>query len=189
MRYLIISALLITICSISCTEKLPVEGSFPDTVLTDHNGSEFKFSELKGKVVFVSYIFTNCPDICHIIGNKINILKSKLNNKGYEDKVAFVSISVDPQNDTPEVLKKHAQHMNFDLKNWYFVTGSIGSVYKLISVAGIFPMREELKNGDGYTIIHRDRVSLVDKNGQIRKHYKGTTFDYDEVTKDIESLL
>lgn len=188
MKYLSL-IILIIITMISCTEKLPVEGSFPDTVLTDHSGNEFKFSELKGKVVFVSYIFTNCPDICHIIGNKINILKSILNDKGYEDKIAFVSISVDPQNDTPEKLKMHAQHMNFDLKNWYFVTGNIGSVYKLISVAGIFPMREELDNEPGYTIIHRDRVSLVDQNGQIRKHYKGTAFDYDEVTKDIESLL
>lgn len=174
---------------ISCTEKLPVEGTFPDTVLTDHNQNEFEFSELRGKVVFVSYIFTNCPDICHIISGKTNILKSKLKDAGYEDKVSFVSISVDPQNDTPEKLKMHAQHMNLDLKNWYFVTGSIGIVYKLISVAGIFPKREELDKAPGYTIIHRDRVSLVDQSGQIRKHYKGTTFDYDEVINDIDSIL
>jgi protein SCO1 len=181
--------LLVVFLVISCTEKLPVEGSFPDTALTDHNGREFHFSELDGKVVLVSYIFTNCPDICHIIGNKINILKVKLEDKGYGDRVAYVSISIDPQNDTPEKLKMHAQHMNFDMSNWYFVTGSIGSVYKLIAEAGIFPMREEAQNNLGYVMIHRDRVSLVDKKGHIRKHYKGTTFDYDEVTKDIKSLL
>ena len=168
----IASIFLILVLFISCTEKLPVEGSFADTLLTDHNGNEFKFTGLEGKVILVSYIFTTCPDMCHVIGNKINILKSKLKDMGYEDKVAYVSISVDPQNDTPQKLKMHAEHMNFDLKNWYLVTGSIGGVYKLISVAGIFPVREEVDNEHGYTIVHRDRISLVDKQGRIRKHYK-----------------
>lgn len=185
----IASILLILALLISCTEKLPVVGSFDDTPLTDHDGKEFKFSDLRGKVILVSYIFTTCPDICHIIGSKINVFKSQLKDSGYGDNVAYVSISVDPQYDTPERLKMHAKHMNFDMTNWYFITGSIGGVYKLISVAGIYPMREKINNDLGYTIIHRDRVSLVDKSGQIRKHYKGTTFDFDEVTKDIKSLL
>lgn len=189
MKYLVLIIILIAAIGYSCGEKLPVEGSFEDTTLTDQNGNNFNFSQLRGKVVFVSYIYTHCPDICHVISSKINVLKSQLNQKGFGDKVVFVSISVDPQNDTPEVLRKHAEHMNLDLKNWYFVTGSIGSVYKLISVADIYPTREKLDDGKGYTIIHRDRVSLVDKNGRIRKHYKGTTFDYGEVTKDIKSLL
>jgi len=188
MKYFFI-IILIMISLVSCTEKLPVKGSFPQTVLTDHNGREFKFSNLAGKVVVVSYIFINCPDICHIINKNINLLKLELDKQGIDNKVAYVSISIDPQNDTPEKLKMHIDHMKFNMKNWFFVTGSIGSVYKLISESGIFPMREQTDNDLGYVINHRDRITLVDNNGYIRKHYKGTTFDFDVLLNDIKSLI
>jgi len=189
MKYSIILTLFI-LTFVSCKDEMPIKGSFPkDVSLVDHNGKEFLFSHLKGKVLLVSYIFTNCPDICHIINHKMNDFKSRLREEGIENKVAYVSISIDPQNDTPEKLKMHIEHMKFNMKNWYFVTGSIGSVYKLISLAGIFPMREQTDNDLGYVINHRDRITLVDTNGNIRKHYKGTTMDFDIIIKDMKSLI
>jgi len=192
-KYSIILTLFIIIF-VSCKDEMPIKGSFPkDVSLVDHNEKEFLFSDLKGKVLLVSYIYTNCPDICHIINKKMDVLKTQLITNTIDKDVVFVSISIDPQNDTPQKLKEHIHHMKFDTKNWYFVTGTIGSVYRLIAKAGIFPVTEVQPNEKNdyldYIISHRDRISLVDKNGNIRKHYKGTTMDFDIIIKDMKSLI
>ncbi len=185
--------LIIILLLISCKPDLPVKGEFPDITLQSHDGDEFKFSQAKGKVLVVSYIFTNCPDICHTIGAKLNVFKDELKKDGLEDKVFFVSITIDPERDTKEALKHHAEMMNLDLTNWVFLTGDEESVKSTIKVAGIEafkgPIEYSPEGKPSYTIAHLDRISLVDKEGRIRKHYKGTTFDMDELLGDMKSLL
>ncbi|NIP37618.1 MAG: SCO family protein [Candidatus Dadabacteria bacterium] len=189
--------LFLLILPLGCKENLPVKGSLPgDVSLIDHNNEEFSFSDLRGKVLLVSYIYTNCPDICHIINKKMDVFKTELTANKIDKNVIFVSISIDPQNDTPAKLKEHIHHMKFDTANWYFVTGNIGIVYKLIANAGIFPVRESISKGAeqksdyfDYIISHRDRISLVDRSGNIRKHYKGTTMDFDIIIDDMKSLM
>ena len=191
MKKLILGCLLIFL--VACGSKLPVLGKFPDTVLTTQDGKEFTFSNLRGKVVVVSYIYTNCPDICHMTSARMNVFKERLKQANLQDRVYFVSISLDPERDTPEVLKHHAKMMNLDLTNWVFVTGDEYIVNSTIQVAGMEGIKEpaqHTENGNpSYSITHRDRISLVDKEGRIRKHYKGSTFDMDELLKDIEKLL
>ena len=177
----------------ACGSRLPVEGEFPDTVLTNQNGKEFSFSDLKGKVVVVSYIYTNCPDICHVISARMNVFKNKLKGANIQDKVYFVSISIDPERDTPEALRQHAKMMNLDLTNWVFVTGDEYLINSTIQAAGMEAIKEPVQHSEdgkpSYSITHRDRISLVDREGRIRKHYKGTTFDMDELLGDIKSLI
>ncbi len=190
--------LLLMILPLGCSEQqlLDKERFQSDVIFIDHNGNEFSFSDQNGKVLLVSYIYTNCPDICHIITKKMDLLKSDLIKQGIDKDVVYVSISIDPQHDTPERLAEHIKHMKFDTTNWYFLTGSIGTVYKFIATAGIFPKREAKPNGSEepsdylkYIISHRDRISLVDQNGYIIKHYKGTTMDYNTIIADIKSLI
>lgn len=104
-----------------------------------------------------------------------------------------MSISLDPKRDTPEVLRHHAKMMNLDLTNWVFVTGGEYAVNSTIKVSGMEPINGPIqyseKGEPSYLITHRDRISLVDKMGRIRKHYKGSTFDMDELVGDIEKLL
>ena len=177
----------------SCKPDLPVKGEFPDIALESHYGEEFKFSQTRGKVLVVSYIFTNCPDICHTISAKLNVFKDKLKKDGIEDKVFFVSISIDPERDTKEALRHHAEMMNLDLKNWVFLTGDGDSIKSTVKVAGVEafkgPVEYSPEGEPSYTIANLDRISLVDKDGRIRKHYKGTTFDMDELFGDMKSLL
>ncbi|MBI2487480.1 MAG: SCO family protein [Deltaproteobacteria bacterium] len=192
MKKLILYCLLIF--SLACSNsKLPVKGEFPDMTLISQDGKEFTFSKLEGKVIVVSYIYTNCPDICHIISAKLNAFKNKLKENGIQDKVYFVSISLDPERDTPEVLKQHAKMMNLDLTNWVFVTGDENSIDSTIKVAGMEAIKgpiEYSENGEpSYEIAHQNRISLVDEKGRIRKHYRGTTFDMEELLGDIKILL
>ncbi len=171
------------------TEKgFPIKGKFPDVKLVNYDGSDFRFSDLRGNVVVVSYIYTHCPDICHIISKRIDVFKKKLDPDLLE-KVRFVSISIDPARDTPDALKRHGGMMKLDTTNWYFVTGIRDRVYDTIKVAGIDPLVEIRKGPDDYTLNHRNRISLLDTEGNIRKHYKGTTFDYAELEEDIRKLL
>ncbi|MGH7808124.1 MAG: SCO family protein [Thermodesulfobacteriota bacterium] len=182
------------ILSLACSDSnLPVKGEFPEITLTNQDGKEFTFSQVEGKVLVVSYIYTNCPDICHTIGAKLNAFKNTLKAKGVQDKVCFVSISLDPKRDTPQVLKQHASMMNLDLTNWVLLTGDENTVRSTIRVAGMEAIKGPLeysKDGEAsYEIAHQNRISLVDEKGRIRKHYKGTDFDMGELLGDIESLL
>ena len=168
--------------------NLPLKSKLPEVALQDFNENEFIFSDLKGKVIVLSYIYTNCPDICHITSSKLNTFKKSLNSK-MKDEIVFVSISFDPYRDGPEALREHAKMMNLDLDNWFFVTGSNENIKKVLSAGGIDPLIVNDPDNTGYTFSHRDRISLVDKNGQIRMHYKGTNFDDEKLSSDIMSLL
>lgn len=180
--------LLFTSCTSDDKTELPEKGTFPEVKLTNYDGSDFYFKNVEGRVLVVSYIYTNCPDICHMISKKLNKFKAELDPKTLDD-VTFVSVSFDPTRDTPKVLSEHLDKMDLDLEKWYFVTGRRDHVYETLAVAGIDPMLDSMEDPDTYTMNHRDRISIVDKNGQIRKHYKGTGFDHEELKKDINNLL
>jgi protein SCO1/2 len=186
-------AALIAILLIACNSDLPIKGQFPDIKLIDQNGRGFSFSEVKGKVLVVAYIYTNCPDICHIISKKMNVFKEQIKKSGLQDRVYFVSITFDPQRDTPGVLRHHAEMMNLDLDNWVFLTGDENSVNAILNTAGMEAIKDTVETGgkedESYSLLHRDRISLADKNGGIRKHYKGSEFNPDELLEDIKRLL
>jgi len=178
---------------IACNSGLPIKGEFPDIPLKNQDGKEFTFSQLSGKVLVVSYIYTNCPDICHMVSARMNVFKERLKESGIQDKVYFVSITLDPKRDTPDILKTHAKMMNLDLNNWVFVTGDENAIDSTIKVAGMEAIKGPIEysaSGEvSYSITHMDRISLVDERGRIRKHYKGSVFDMEELLKDIKSLL
>jgi protein SCO1/2 len=186
-------AILLMLFLIACKSDFPLKEQFPDVTLIDQNGRQFSFSQVRGKVLVVAYIYTNCPDICHIISRKMNVFKEQIKKAGLQDKVYFISITFDPERDTPEVLRHHAKMMKLDLHNWVFLTGDQNAVNAILKVAGMEAIREPGKaTGDGdlsYSLLHRDRISLADKNGRIRKYYKGSEFNPDELLDDIKGLL
>ena len=188
LKYIFFIVLVLAGCSKDNKNELPVKNNLPSVQLLDLDENEFQFSDLKGKVIVVSFIYTNCPDICHITSNKLNLFKNSLDN-GVKGNLYFVSISFDPDRDSPEILRKHAEHMNLNLSNWFFVTGNQLNVKKVLDAAGIDPIIKSGPDSKTYTYSHRDRISLVDQDGQIRKHYKGTNFDENELSNDIQTLL
>lgn len=185
---ILLSVPLVLSCKSENKTTLPVKGEFPQVKLINYDGEDFYFKDIKGKVVVVSYIYTNCPDICHITSKKLNNLKSGLDQQTRNDLV-FVSITFDPTRDTPNILREHIGMMDLNVDNWFFVTGRRDLVYETLNLAGINPVPDKMESNDSYTFNHRDRISLVDREGQIRKHYKGSTFDADELVQDLKTLL
>ena len=190
--FLLYTSLALTVF-ISCKNDFPVETDFSTDsypLITQDNKS-VKFPEfVKGKLVVVGFIFTNCPDICPLTTNNMRLVQEKLNAEKIEN-VSFVSISFDPETDTPDILKKFASLRNLDLNNWSFLTGDKKITDQIIKKAGVFAIPSDTsKTPSGEEIVffvHTDRISLMDEEGRIRKNYFGSKLDIEEIVEDIKN--
>jgi protein SCO1/2 len=163
--------------------QLPVIGPAPPFALTSQDGKPVALADLRGKVVAVAFIYTECPDICPMLTQKMVQVQDEL-GADFGAKVAFVSISLDPEHDTPEVLKDYAQFWGAKPDGWSFLTGSPEAVRDVSRRYGVFFAKKE----DG-SVDHTQLTSLVDAEGQIRVQYLGARFDPEEFRRDLMSLV
>ncbi|QXI41671.1 SCO family protein [Pseudomonas wayambapalatensis] len=112
---------------------------FTDTLLKDQNGRELRFYSdvLKDKVVMLNVIFTHCNDACPLITRKLREVREAMGPQ-LAAQVTFVSLSSDPLNDTPEVLKAFAEKQGVDGPNWLFLTGDKARVDLVLGRLGQF---------------------------------------------------
>ena len=164
-------------------QRLPAIGPAPDFTLTSQNGVPMSLREFRGKVVAVAFIFASCTDICPMLTANMARVKDKLGSAFGSD-IAFVSITVDPERDTPEVLKQYAENFNADVKGWSFLTGDPAIVHEVGRKYGV--IARTTANGD---VDHTLLTSLVDPNGILRVQYLGATFDVEEFRGDLVSLM
>ncbi|MGD8778608.1 MAG: SCO family protein [Ignavibacteria bacterium] len=192
MKYLLI-ALLFSL--MGCGNNLSIEGDFGNKQfdLLTQDGEMIEFPKLiEGNIAIVGYIFTNCPDICPLTTNNMKRLQDKLNEKNING-VEFVSISFDPEVDRPNVLKKYAELRNLDESNWTFLTGEKEDIKRLIKAVNVVAVVGDStvtpQNEKIYYYVHTDRISLVDKKGNIRKSYIGSNANIEEIFRDVKSLV
>ena len=139
--------------------------------------------DLRGKVVAVTFIFASCPDLCPMLTAKMADVQEKLGS-AFGPKVAFVSITVDPERDTPEVLKEYAQNFNADLNGWAFLTGTPANIREVERSYGV--IASKTPEGD---VDHTFLTSVIDPDGILRVQYLGVRFDLEEFRRDLVSLL
>jgi protein SCO1/2 len=175
---------------------LPDLGSTPTYELTNQDGQAVKSSDLLGQLQVVSFIWTNCTDICPLVTTEMKTLQVALETKNLAKEVHLVSISVDPERDTPEVLKAYAQGYGADPARWQFLTGPIDVVRGAVVTGYHIPMEKgpigghSAHGGPGdYNVSHSGKIALVDKAGVIRGWYDGTSLDRDRLLADLQSLL
>jgi protein SCO1 len=164
-------------------ERLPTIGAAPDFVLTSQDGAEVRLAALRGKVVALTFIYTSCPDICPMLTDKLARVQDALGSD-FGSKVAFVSITTDPERDTPEVLKGYAEAFEANLAGWSFLTGDPGTVLDVAHRYGV----AVAKVADGQ-VDHTMLTTLIDRQGTMRVQYLGYRFDEDEFRHDLESLV
>jgi protein SCO1/2 len=165
------------------SRQLPVIGAAPPFTLTSQDGKPMALADLRGQVVAVAFIYTGCPDICPMLTQKMVQIQDEL-GPDFGKRVAFVSISLDPEHDTPEVLKDYAQFWGAKPEGWTFLTGSPEAVRDVTRRYGVFFAKKE----DG-SVDHTQLTSLVDAEGQMRVQYLGARFDPDEFRQDLMSLV
>jgi cytochrome oxidase Cu insertion factor (SCO1/SenC/PrrC family) len=151
-------------------------GAVADFVLVDQDGRNVGRPDLLGKVWVAAFVFTRCAGPCSQITGNLAHLQHDL--AGQPD-VALVSVTVDPEHDTPAVLKTYATTFGAEPGRWHFLTGEPEAVYRLIRES--FHLAVEPTHGTARTpgneVTHSTRLALVDHSGHIRGYFDGTTPD------------
>jgi protein SCO1/2 len=171
-------------------EGLQAFGSVPQFSLIERNGRPITLAELKGKAWIANFIYTNCPDTCPIQSAQMREIQEDFKD---EKDLLLVSITVDPERDTPKVLSKYADRFGADPARWFFLTGEQESIYKLAQEGfrlGAVEIPHEKRPASGATHTHSPRFVLVDRNAQIRGYYTSTDPDaLKRLRDDLKSLL
>ena len=164
-------------------DGLPRIGLAPEFALTTQDGRRLSLSELRGRVVAITFIYATCADTCPLLTAKMAGLQSRL-GADFGPKVFFLSISVDPDRDTPAVLKQYAERHGTNPTGWAFLTGTPAEIREVARRYGIYYKRT--RRGD---VEHTFLTSLVDQSGTLRVQYMGVRFDPEELLRDLRSLL
>jgi protein SCO1/2 len=164
-------------------ERLSKIGAAPAFTLTAQDGQRLSLNELRGKVVVVTFIYASCADACPLLTAKMAALQDEL-GMDFGPKVYFLSITVDPERDTPEVLKRYAQGHGANPSGWAFLTGTPEEIRAVARQYGIYYKKQAAGDVD-----HTFLTSLIDQRGTLRVQYMGIRFDPDELLHDLQSLL
>jgi protein SCO1/2 len=164
-------------------QPLPKIAPAPGFRLTSQDGAQISLANLRGKVVAVTFIFTRCSDSCPVLTSMMSLVQDRL-GPDFGSKIVFASITVDPEHDTPEMLKLYAQMYGADVAGWSFLTGPPPIVQDLTRRYGVFASQ----NANG-GIDHSFLTSIVDRRGILRVQYLGVRFDPEEFRRDLLSLL
>ena len=156
-------------------------GSVPDFLLTERNGSPVSLAELRGKIWIADFIYTKCTDTCPLQTAMMARLQEEYSSK---PDVQLVSFTVDPERDTPDVLRSYAQAHGARGAGWAFLTGTPAEIKDVAQRYGVFARKTD--RGD---VDHTFLTSLVDRAGALRVQYMGVRFDPNEMLRDLHSLL
>lgn len=162
-------------------------GSVPAFSLTDQHGKSFGSRDLDGKPWVANFVFTRCPSVCPLLSAKFKKLQGKLADM---PDVQFVSFSVDPEHDTPEVLAAYAERYQADAR-WHFLTGSLEAIEQTV-VQGfkIHLGKPQPSENDPslIEIMHGEHFVLIDAKGAIRGYYRAETAELDQLVEDVKTL-
>ena len=157
-------------------------GPAPDFALTVQNGARVGLTDLRGKVVVVTFIYATCADTCPLLTAKLVGIQRQLGTDGA--RVRFVAITVDPEKDTPEALRRYAEGHGAKAPGWIFLTGTEGEIGEVARRYGIYVKKKPAGDVD-----HTFLTSVIDNDGVLRVQYQGVRFDSGEFLRDLRSLL
>ncbi|NND94719.1 MAG: SCO family protein [Flavobacteriales bacterium] len=164
-----------------------VWSTIPEFQLVDEYGESIDRSHIDDHVTVVDFFFTTCTTICPKMTRQMRTLVWELDEPYFEE-IRFLSFTVDPEYDTPEVLRNYKKDMEIDDPRWSFATGDKEIIYDL-GVNSFRVTTQEDVNELG-NFLHSEKFILLDKEGYIRGYYDGT--DSDDVRRldeDIKILI
>ena len=166
-----------------------VEGDeAPDVALIDQTNHRRSFSEWRGTLTVVTFIYTSCPlpTFCPLMDqNFATLQRSIAEDARLKGQVRLVSITFDPETDTPSVLAAHAARLKADPAVWTFLTGDRVTVHRFAGRFGVGVIRPE----GAKEINHNLRTALIDRQGNLVKTYTGNEWTPAEVMADIKILV
>jgi len=155
----------------------------PEIQLIRAGGTNFRLSEMRGKIVALFFGYTSCPDVCP---TTMAELKQALDKVGARaDQVQVLFVSVDPQRDTPEKVQEYVNHFNSDFIG---LSGPEPDLAKVWSEYGVFRQIVDGTSAAGYIVDHTARVTLIDQQGNLRVSFPFDT-PVEDVVHDLNLLL
>jgi protein SCO1/2 len=179
--FLLVASLAASACG-SDAPPIPELASVPEFRLVDQSGAPFGSAELRGKIWVANFVFTTCPTVCPLLTTQMRNVQQRV---GAQPNVRFVSFSVDPTRDTPEVLRAYAATHDADLSTWHFLTGETEAVRSAVVDGMRVGMGERGADGD---ILHGTHFVLVDGNARIRGYYRNDRDGMDGLVRDVARL-
>lgn len=156
----------------------------PRLDLVTQDGTPLSLNDLKGKVVLVTFFYSTCPDVCPVLTAKFALIQRKLKESRLASAVHLLSITVDPEIDTPPVLREYAEKYGAGFTSWSFLTGTRSALEQTWNDFGVVAVRRA--KGD---IDHTAMTVLLDPQGRQRLQYIGFGWLEDDVIRDIEALV
>lgn len=157
----------------------------PDFEYTNQNGKTVSKKDVLGRVFVADFFFSTCPTICPKMTSqmkRLQVLTADI------EELHFLSFTINPENDTPEVLLEYANQYGVDLKNWDFLTGDEAATHHLGVKGFLVHARADEDEPGGFA--HSPSLVLIDRSGKIRGVYDGTnTEEVDLLNQDIRKLL
>ncbi len=152
---------------------------FPDFTLTDQTGARVRLSDFRGQPVAVTFIYTRCPiaSACPLTTAKFSKVDAVMAQKGYGE---LLTLTLDPEHDTPAVLADYARKAGANPKRWKFLTGEPKDVAEVASRFGIlyYPAQGQLVHGQG--------IAVIDPKGRLSTIYYGNEWLPEHVVRDME---
>lgn len=175
---------------------LPVLVELPAYSLTNDFSKNFGTAELLGRTYIANFVFTNCPTTCPAQMEKTQQIQKRV--RGLGQKVALVTFTVDPENDSPAILHKYARNLGANPHIWTFLTSGSKEEMRSLLVDGF-----KVPMGDGHEmsgvvnqqevtlwdIVHSERFVLVDNQGRVRGYYSTTKDDINKLMIDVGLLV
>lgn len=186
---------------------LPDLGELPPFSLTDQRGKPFGLAELRGRVWLADFVFTSCPDVCPTLTQRMRSLQDRLTPEEQAGAIGLLSITVDPERDTPAKLAAYAEAFGAREGTWSFLTGPEASVERAV-VQGfrIAMQKAPLEAGaaaggvkgeggspaevhaQAFEILHGAKFVLVDARAHLRGYYDADPAGLERMLRDARRL-
>ncbi|MBX2985960.1 MAG: SCO family protein [Bacteroidia bacterium] len=184
MKYL--NILFASLLLVSCSNNNPKNSEIPSESIfnltsewQNQEGEKLHLKDLQGKTLVVVMIYTHCKAACPILVSKMKKIEAKIDRK-YIDNVSLVLVSIDPENDTPEQLKKFAKTNKMEAKQWIFLRSNELATQEFANVLSM-----KYKKIDPVDFSHSNIITVFDPRGTLINQEEGTEIDVEKVVSTV----
>jgi protein SCO1/2 len=165
----------------------PIDRQAPDFTLEDANGRAVALKNLQGKVVVLHFVYTSCPDVCPLHAERIAEIQAMVNQTPMRELVQFVTITTDPERDTPAVMREYGPMHGLDPVNWAFLTSGSDQPEDTTRILAERFGHTFTRTEDGYQI-HGVVTHVIDREGRWQANFHGLEFDPTSLVLYVNAL-